>query len=75
MAERLTMDCTQHASPYECTNQLVIFVPKLREYGLIIHDGGESFVLIQHCPWCGSRLPRSGIDGSRRWRLAGSTRV
>ena len=26
------------------------------EYGLIIHDGGESVVKIYYCPWCGSEL-------------------
>ncbi|MDZ7734585.1 MAG: hypothetical protein U5R31_17210 [Acidimicrobiia bacterium] len=59
MAEQLTMDCTRHKSAYECADQLVTFIPKFREYGLIVHDGGESFVLIQHCPWCGSALPPS----------------
>src|SRR5688572_28980518 len=44
MAEQLTMDCTRHESPYECADQLLTFIPKFREYGLIVHDGGESFV-------------------------------
>ena len=29
------------------------------EYGLIIHDGGSSALLIQFCPWCGTKLPES----------------
>lgn len=34
------------------------------EFGLIVHDGGQSYVLIQHCPWCATRLPESQRD---RW--------
>ena len=33
--------------------------PSSREYKLIIHDGGSSGMLIQFCPWCGTRLPAS----------------
>ncbi|MCC9168346.1 DUF6980 family protein [Pontibacter harenae] len=25
-------------------------------YGIPIHDGGTSMVLINYCPWCGSKL-------------------
>ena len=31
-------------------------------YGLIIHDGGESFILIQFCPWCGKKLSHDRRD-------------
>jgi Domain of unknown function (DUF6980) len=30
-----------------------------REYGIIIHDGGSSHIVINYCPWCGARLPDS----------------
>ena len=29
---------------------------KLKEFGLPIHDGGNSFIKINNCPWCGKRL-------------------
>jgi hypothetical protein len=64
MADKLTMGCAEHESPFDCADQLVIFIPKFREYGLIIHDGGASFVHIGYCPWCGSMLPPSQRD---RW--------
>ena len=34
------------------------------EYGIPIRDGGMSYLLIDHCPWCGMRLPESQRD---RW--------
>jgi hypothetical protein len=38
---------------------LVAYSSKLDEYLLIVHDGGQSGVHIQYCPWCGVRLPES----------------
>jgi hypothetical protein len=32
---------------------------KFREYGIYILDGGQSWMVISHCPWCGSKLPES----------------
>jgi len=32
---------------------------KFDEFGLIIHDGGQSYMLINFCPWCGRKLPES----------------
>lgn len=26
-------------------------------YGIIVHDGGTSAVVIGFCPWCGTALP------------------
>jgi hypothetical protein len=25
-------------------------------YGIPIHDGGTSMILINYCPWCGTKL-------------------
>lgn len=35
------------------------YVPKFREYGLEVSDGGSSFIEIGYCPWCGKKLPGS----------------
>ena len=32
---------------------------RFNEYGLIVHDGGTSVVVIAFCPWCGSKLSES----------------
>jgi len=54
MALHLAFKCRIHDDPYDCPDALVI--KHKRTYGLIVHDGGQSFVQILHCPWCGARL-------------------
>lgn len=64
MARQLDWDCDQHDDPFDCADAVVSFSPRFQEYGLIIHDGGTSSLLIDFCPWCGRRLPESQRD---RW--------
>ncbi len=40
----------------------VSYIPKFREYGIWILDGGTSKQDIHHCPWCGKKLPSSLRD-------------
>ena len=40
----------------------IVYIPKFREYGIPILDGGSSFQLIAYCPWCGCKLPESLRD-------------
>ena len=44
-------------------DKLIYYSSKFNEYGLPVHDGengrATSYVLIQHCPWCGKKLPES----------------
>jgi hypothetical protein len=35
----------------------ILYVPKFREYGILVLDGGSGFIQIDHCPWCGMALP------------------
>lgn len=59
-----TTKCAEHADPFECADALIVYNEILGEHGLPVHDGGASYVLIEHCPWCSARLP----DGQReRW--------
>ena len=62
MAKAHEFDCARHDDPFECPDALVIYNEVLDEYGLIIHDGTASYVLIDCCPWCGMRLPASARD-------------
>jgi hypothetical protein len=64
MASALMFQCDQHADPFACGDSLVIYNAIFDEYGLIVHDGGTTYVLIDHCPWCGAKLPESQRD---RW--------
>ncbi len=29
------------------------YIPKFREYGIDVCDGGSSHLIINFCPWCG----------------------
>lgn len=40
----------------------IIYIPKFREYGVKILDGGTSFLEINYCPWCGNKLPENLRD-------------
>lgn len=55
MTYRLIMRCPDHEDPYDCPD-VVVVRSKRGEYGLPIHDGGESYIAIGHCPWCGKAL-------------------
>jgi hypothetical protein len=57
MRRQVERRCDQHPDRFDCPDCLVTYSPRRREYGLIIHDGGSSWVVIQFCPWCGSELP------------------
>ncbi len=65
MTNALENDCAEHADdPFACPDMLIAYSAVFDEYGLVVHDGGASTVLIGHCPWCGTRLPESQRD---RW--------
>jgi len=54
--------CVEHKSVFECPDIIILYENKFDEYGIIIHDSGESYIKIQHCPWCGRKLPESKRD-------------
>ncbi|WP_405687834.1 DUF6980 family protein [Streptomyces sp. NBC_00057] len=64
MERHVEWDCDVHSDPFACPDALVHFMPRYQEYGLLIHDGGSSYVELLFCPWCGVRLPESQRD---RW--------
>lgn len=43
-------------------NKIIKYSDKFDEYGIIIHDGGNSSIIINYCPWCGKKLPESKRD-------------
>ena len=59
LARAVEESCDRHPDRFDCPDALVDYNAKLREYGLIIHDGGTSVIAIAYCPWCGTRLPES----------------
>jgi hypothetical protein len=62
MSEAVDYRCGQHPAPFDCPDCLVYYESRFEEYGIIVHDGGSSYVLIDCCPFCGARLPESKRD-------------
>lgn len=54
--------CLQMESALADSTVPVDYIPKLREYGVRILDGGSSHLRITFCPWCGQKLPDSLRD-------------
>jgi len=54
--------CDAHPDRFDCADALVHQSAARGGYGLIVHDGGSSFVIISYCPWCGAALPRAADD-------------
>ena len=54
MATNVEHKCEQHPSPFDCPDNLIIQNEK--DYGIIVHDGGGSYVRIEYCPWCGTKF-------------------
>ena len=64
MERELTRTCDLHPDPLDCADRVINYLPRFNEYGLITHDGGSAHSVINFCPWCGRRLPRSTRDDS-----------
>lgn len=56
MKHEAEQSCPDHPNPADCPDHLVAFDKSGRPIGLWVHDGGESYVEIQWCPWCGTSL-------------------
>jgi len=56
LEENVELNCNEHDSPFDCPDTLIYFNEKTKDYGIIIHDGGPSYIKIDYCPWCGSKL-------------------
>jgi hypothetical protein len=59
MTYYVNMECDQHDNPFDCPDNTIFYNEVLDEYGVIVHDGGEAYILIEYCPWCGKKLPDS----------------
>jgi hypothetical protein len=59
MEAELERKCEEHPEPFDCPDQIVYYSAEFTEYGIIVHDGGSSYSVIDFCPWCGNQLPRS----------------
>ena len=61
----VTYQCSHDGhDEWNCPDNLLHYNLVFDEYGLIIHDGGTSYITINFCPWCGEKLPEEKRD---RW--------
>ena len=56
MKADLTHTCETHARRWDCPDNHIHFSAPAGMYGLMIRDDGQSFLLINYCPWCGTNL-------------------
>ena len=40
----------------------ILYSAKFGEYGIPVLDGGSSYITLEFCPWCGTKLPPSKRD-------------
>ncbi len=63
MRDALINECGMHADdPFACTDLALSYSDTFDEYGIMIHDGGASVLVISYCPFCGAKLPDSRRD-------------
>lgn len=52
--------CDVHSNPFDCPDCLIYYGKYQGKenggFGIIVHNGGEGFVEINYCPWCGEKL-------------------
>lgn len=57
--EELEFYTTEKEEEFSDPDKLIYHGKTFDEFGIIIHDGGKSYVAITHCPWSGDKLPNS----------------
>jgi len=55
MKYHLEYKCDIHSDSFDCPDKIIV-KSKDKDYGIIIHDGGSSFITIEFCPWCGKKI-------------------
>jgi hypothetical protein len=58
MRSNVENTCEQHPDRHDCPDCLIEYHPEAGEYGLIVHDGGQSMIRLDYCPWCGVSLAK-----------------
>jgi hypothetical protein len=66
LREHVEFRCDDHPERASCGDYLIGWSETFDEYGVWIHDGpggaASSWLVIQHCPFCGARLPATRRD-------------
>lgn len=67
MERHLNAKCNTHSDPWECTDYTLVrstaWCDRTQRQqpcvGIPVRDGGTSFILITHCPFCGKYIEGS----------------
>ncbi|MDR3060710.1 MAG: hypothetical protein LBU57_01190 [Dysgonamonadaceae bacterium] len=43
-------------------DKMICYSKSYDEYGIIVPDGGPSYISMNYCPWCGEEFPKSKRD-------------
>jgi hypothetical protein len=57
MEAEIERKCEEHPDAFDCPEHIVYYSAQFGEYGILVHDGGSSYSVINYCPWCGTKLP------------------
>lgn len=52
----INFKCDIHKEDFDCPDKIIFKSKKSNDYGILIHDGGSSYIKIKYCPFCGKRL-------------------
>ena len=66
MRSNVEYTCDMHADRSDCGDCIIDHWPSSNRYGIMIHDGGSSMIIIGYCPWCGTKLPDPDNDSGGR---------
>jgi hypothetical protein len=67
LADNVDRKCATHTRAGDCPDALIVRTPS--GFGLSIKDGGESWIEILFCPWCGTRFRRDDPHTHGKARL------
>jgi hypothetical protein len=59
MTDNVENSCEDHPDRNDCPDMLIDYWPSSNRYGIMIHDGAASMIVIAFCPWCGTRLGKT----------------
>jgi hypothetical protein len=60
MRGQMQHTCDAHPDLSDCPDSLVVRQGEPGNFGLRVHDGGNAFIRIRYCPWCGVDLWSGG---------------
>ena len=56
MQYHISFRCPEHDDPFACPDHIMVYSEQTDTFGIPVHDGGQSYIRIQYCPWCGQKL-------------------